>query len=243
LDIRVDGQIPGTVEYAPITPAASAAPAPAPQTAVPTANWAPAPPATAPPMTAPPATAPPATAPPATAPPATAPPATAPRVTELPAAAPVATVPASTAGDSAKPAPSARILLNPSQMQTSLSSPVAVAVVIEGGQDVATAPMVIRYDPKMLRLNDATAGDFLAAGGQTPVLTKNIQNDTGTATVAIHRPPGQPGVSGASGVLVNLNFQAVGRGSATVTISHIAVRNSQGQIVAEGNPEMTLKIQ
>jgi hypothetical protein len=171
-------------------------------------------------------------APPATAPPATAPPATAPAATG-----------ASASGDGDKPAATARVLFNPSQMETRVSSPVSVAVVIEGGNDVASAPMVIRYDPKMVRLNDATAGEFLAADGQTAVVTKNIQNDQGTATVVINRPPGLPGVSGPSGVLAYLNFQAISRGSTTLTISNISVRNSQGQPIAGGNPEMTLRIQ
>jgi hypothetical protein len=63
------------------------------------------------------------------------------------------------------------------------------------------------------------------------------------ATVVVHLPPDQPGVSGPSGVLVELRFQAIGPGAATVAIANIAVRNSQGQIIATGTPEATLKIQ
>ena len=50
-------------------------------------------------------------------------------------------------------------------------------------------------------------GDFLASDGQQPVFTKNIMNDTGTATIQLNRQPGTPGVNGG-GVLVTLNFQA-----------------------------------
>jgi hypothetical protein len=128
-------------------------------------------------------------------------------------------------------------------METRISSTVSVAVVVEGGNDVASAPMVIRYDPKMLKLNDVTAGDFLAADGQAPVLTKNIQNDVGSASVVINRPPGMAGVSGPAGTLVNLSFQAIGRGPTTVSIPNLSVRNSQGQVIASGTPEMKLTIQ
>ena len=168
----------------------------------------------------PPATAPPATAPPAMAPPATAPPATAPPV-----------------------APAARIRFNPMQMETGVNSVVAVSVVLEGGQDVASAPMAIHFDPKMLRLNDVTAGAFLASDGQTPGLVKDIHNDAGTATVTLSRPPGLRGVSGPGGVLVNLSFQTLGPGSTAVSISSVAVRDSQGQPIAVGNPAgLTLSI-
>jgi hypothetical protein len=127
-------------------------------------------------------------------------------------------------------------------MESRISSAVTVSVVIEGGNDVTGAPMQIRFDPKMLRLNDVTAGDFLGADGQVPVLTKNIQNDSGQAVITISRPPGQPGVSGPAGVLVNLSFQTVNRGATTVTIPNLTVRNSQGQPVATGSPEFLLNI-
>jgi general secretion pathway protein D len=157
----------------------------------------------------------------APAPPATAPPAA--------AASPVAAPPA--------PAPSgASIRFNPLQMETGMNSVVAASVVLTGGQDVSSAPMVIRFDPKLLRLDDVTAGGFLGSDGQTPVLVKNIRNDAGTATVLLTRPPGLPGVSAPGGVLVNLSFQALGRGSTAVMISDVSVRDSQGQPIPVGSP-------
>jgi general secretion pathway protein D len=172
------------------------------------------------------------------APPATAPPATAPPAAPLPATS----FPGLPGG--AKPgAPAARIRFNPVQMDTGVNTAVAVSVVLEGGQDVAAAPMVIRFDPKMLRLEDVTPGGFLASDGQAPVLTKNVNNDQGTATVLLNRPPGLSGVSGPAGVLVNLSFRTLGPGSAKVAIPSVSVRDSQGLPIAIGTPgELTLSI-
>ena len=114
-------------------------------------------------------------------------------------------------------------------------------VLLEGGTDIAYAPLIIRFDPKVLHLNDIVRGDFLAKGGE-PVFTKNIMNDAGMATVQLNRPPGTPGVDG-SGELVTLNFQAVGRGSTNVTLQNLTVRNSHGQTVADGSPQMTVNVQ
>jgi general secretion pathway protein D len=240
LEIAVDGQIPARVEYTPLAPgAASASPFPAPPA---NALAAMAPPATAPPATAPAAmaplvTAPPATALPAMAPPAAAPPANPPAAIGPPATAPLAAAPAAMAP------PAARVRFNPLQMETGVNSVAAVSVVLEGGQDVSSAPMMIRFDPKMLRLNDVTAGEFLASDGQAPALNKNIQNDLGTATLVLNRPPGLPGVSSPAGVLVKLSFQTLGRGSTTVAIPSISVRDSQGQPIATGNPaDLTIGI-
>ena len=101
--------------------------------------------------------------------------------------------------------------------------------------------MEIHFDPKILRLNDVVRGDFFSRDGQQPLFTKNILNDTGTATIQLNRLAGTPGVTG-SGVLVTLNFQAVGKGTTAVTISNLSVSNSQGQAIASGTPQLTVNV-
>jgi general secretion pathway protein D len=223
---------------------------PAPPATAPPAT---APPATAPPATAPPATAPPATAPPATAPPATAPPATAPPATAPPATAPPATAPLAAAlgqgiipappGPGGVPVPSGgtRVYFEPSQTTANASDRITVSLMIDGGADVASAPIEIQFDPKLLRLNDVSLGDFFSKDDRQPVFTKNILNDTGAAIIQLNRPPGSHGVGG-SGTLVTLSFQAVARGTAVVRIPHLAVRNAQGAVISNSTPQLTITV-
>jgi len=112
---------------------------------------------------------------------------------------------------------------------------------MEGGADVASAPIQIQFDPKLLRLNDVLLGDFFTKDARQPVFTKNILNDTGSAVIQLSRPPGTPGVDG-SGTLVTLNFQALARGTAVVTIPHLAVRNTKGAIVSNSTPQLTVTV-
>jgi general secretion pathway protein D len=175
---------------------------------------------------APPASTP-GLAPPATAPPMTAPPATAP-ATDGPPPPP-------------KPAGSAVVRFLPPQVETSAQGTTTVALIIENATDVASAPLQVSFDPKVVKLNDAGRGDFFSSDGQTPLFTKNIQNDAGAAAMNLSRLPNTPGVSG-SGVLTTLIFQAVAKGSATVTIPNLTVRNSQGQVVFSGSPQMTINV-
>jgi general secretion pathway protein D len=223
------------VNYAPkpAEPVAAAPPATAPPTTAPLAT---APPATAPPATAPPATAPPATAPPATAPPATAPPALAPPAT-APPAAPAPPGP----GGAPVPAGSMRVYFEPSAAIANASERVTVSLLIEGGADVASAPMQIQFDPKFLRLNDVILGDFFSKDGRQPVFTKNILNDTGVAIIQLNHPPGSRG-AGGSGTLVSLNFQAVARGTTVVMIPHLAVRNAKGAVISNSTPQLTVTV-
>ncbi len=167
------------------------------------------------------------------------PPATAPPMPGLPPAAPPATAPPATAPP---PAGTARVQFAPAQVQTRVGGQVVVSVTLDGGTDVAFAPLDIHFDPKVLRLNDVVPGPLLANDGQQPAFTKNIMNDNGTATVQLNRRPGTPGVNG-SGALITLQFQAVGRGPTVVTIPQISVRNSHGQPVAGGSAQLTVNVQ
>ena len=139
------------------------------------------------------------------------------------------------------PASSTRVYFEPSQATASPSDRITVSLLVEGGDDVASAPMQIQFDPKFLRLNDVSLGDYLSRGGQQPVFTKSILNDTGAAVIQLNRPPGSRGVGG-SGTLVTLNFQAVARGATVVTIPHLAVRNAQGAVVSNSTPQLTVTV-
>jgi hypothetical protein len=134
-----------------------------------------------------------------------------------------------------------RVYFEPSQATASLSEPIAVSLLVEGGADVSSAPLEIQFDPKFLRLNNVSLGDFLSKDGRRPVFTKNILNDTGVAVIQLNRPPGSRGVDG-SGTLVTFNFQAVARGTTVVTVPHLAVRNAQGAVVSNSTPQLTVTV-
>jgi hypothetical protein len=74
------------------------------------------------------------------------------------------------------------------------------------------------------------------------VFTKNIMNDTGSATIQLSRQPGTPGMSGG-GALVTLNFQTLSRGMTVVSLPGLTVRNSQGQPLPAGAPQLTIAVQ
>jgi hypothetical protein len=115
-------------------------------------------------------------------------------------------------------------------------------VALENGLDVASAPMIFEFDPKLLHLNDITLGGLLSSGGQKTVFNKNIQNERGAASVILNLLPDNPGVTAPSGTLVTLNFQAVAAGSGSVTIQSLAVKNSRGSVIHTGSPQLTVTV-
>jgi general secretion pathway protein D len=168
--------------------------------------------------------APPATAPPPTAPPATAPP--------VPPSAPAGQQPQ---------ASDVRVKFVPAQASAQVNGTVTVSLMVDNANDLASTPMQIRFDPKVLRLNDVARGNLLASDGQQVTFSKNVLNDTGEATINVSRFPSTGGVSG-SGSIVTLVFQAVGRGETVVTVPQLSLRNSHSQSILSANPQVAVSV-
>ncbi len=157
------------------------------------------------------------------------------------APAPPSTAPAET------PAPGGPVLLSFSpggEIQAAPGSVLNLALQVANGKDLFAAnPIRIKFDASKLKLNDATQGELLGRDGQRVLLSKDIRNDSGEATITLSRLPNSPGVSG-SGVLLNLTFQAVGRGVSQVTVEEIGLKNPQSQPVEAAAPQQaTVRLQ
>lgn len=166
------------------------------------------------------------TAPPATAPPMMAPP-------PPPAKSPVQPV-QQTAGKTG-------VKFVPAQTTAQVNGTIAVSLMVDNAFDLASAPMQIRFDPKILRLNDVVRGNLLANDGEQVTFSKNILNDTGEATVNVSRFPATGGVSG-SGSIVTLVFQVVARGDTVVTVPNLTLRNSHSQPILTATPVLTVSV-
>lgn len=204
--IKVSYGSQGAVTNPATNPAANPTPAPVPAAALP--------PAAQPAL--PPARVATTTTPAIAAPPATAPPVTAPLVT-----APVVAAPA---------AGTARIIFQPGTVETQLSSTVTVTLYAENVTDLNSAAAQLRYDSRILRINNIVAGDLPQRGladASRSEPSKNILNDTGQADVSVDRGSGA-GISGAGG-LFTVTFQAVGRGNTNVSVSSATLKTPAGR--------------
>jgi general secretion pathway protein D len=148
----------------------------------------------------------------------------------------------------AKPAPSPipgnpRISFQPPSIQTSLGAVVTINVPLENASDVfSVSPIKIKFDPAQLRLNDIGPGDVFSRDGAQTTSVKDIRNDTGEATLTVSRLPGAPGVS-STGSIAILNFTAVGRGTSSVTITDLGLKNTQQLSIPATLSELPVTIQ
>jgi len=127
-------------------------------------------------------------------------------------------------------------------VSTKLSSAVQVIVQLDNGADLAGAPMRVKWDPKVLRLNDVHKGTLFAGNGDQNVFDKAITPQSGEASITLSRKAGAAPVNG-SGSLVTLVFQAVGKGATAVRIIDADFKTSQQQPVAVNPPALNVTVE
>jgi hypothetical protein len=113
-------------------------------------------------------------------------------------------------------------------VQAPLSSQVVITLQGENLTDLASVPVKVRWDPKVLRLEMISPGALLSQDGKIIAPSLDIRNDTGDASIDVNRVAGAGGVNG-NGPLLQFTFTAVGKGTTNVTITEAALKNSKQQ--------------
>ena len=102
-----------------------------------------------------------------------------------------------------------------------------VPVVLNGGANVSSLALQLRYDPAKLQLAGAATGSLLSSDGQ-PTGLSHVDEPPGTLIVSISRPPGAKGITGA-GVVCLLTFQAKASGTSNLAITRASMMSSSQQ--------------
>jgi general secretion pathway protein D len=150
------------------------------------------------------------------------------------------TVPPAPAANAAPSGP-VKIHFDKDALDEGVGQTFTVSINVENARDVISAPFMFQYDPKLLSLDSVAAGKFWSGDGEDPVVIKNVQNESGLASVRLNRKPGSSAVAGA-GTLLTVTFKALAAGTATVNAANITLNNSQSQMMGSGSPKLTINI-
>lgn len=113
-------------------------------------------------------------------------------------------------------------------MQQGVGSSFPVTVMLSQGEDIASVPIQISYDPKLFQFVKVTNGDFLAKDGQNVALVYRDDPATGRLQITAQRPPGSQGMTG-DGTVFNLTFTAKAKGTGAISVAVPGARNSKNQ--------------
>jgi general secretion pathway protein D len=118
--------------------------------------------------------------------------------------------------------------LEPSTMSPQQGNTFQVSIVLSHGQDIASVPIQLSYDPKVIQFTSVTNGEFLGKDGQNVAIVHRDDPSTGRLQITAQRTPGQAGISG-DGTVFNLTFTAKAKGTGIISITVPGARNSQNQ--------------
>src|SRR3984885_14258083 len=152
------------------------------------------------------------------------------------------TMPAAPAVTPATPGGAVGLAFNPARVQAPLSSQVKISIDASNMADLASVPVKVRWDPKILRLEMISPGALLTQDGKILAPSLDIRNDTGDASIDVNRVAGAGGVSG-TGPLLQLTFTAVGKGTTTVSVTEAPLKNSAQQPIAVQAPSVSVTVQ
>jgi general secretion pathway protein D len=131
--------------------------------------------------------------------------------------------------------------LEPGSQQQQVGSTFPMTVVLSQGEDIASVPIQITYDPKLFQFSKVTNGDFLAKDGQNMALVYRDDPATGRLQVTAQRTPGSQGITG-DGTVFNLTFTAKAKGTGVISITVPGARNSKNQPVTALGSQSTVTV-
>jgi general secretion pathway protein D len=140
----------------------------------------------------------------------------------------VITVSASTDGQSEST--QAMLKLDPESIKARPGEQVVEQVRLENVDDLFSASFILKYDPKVLAVEDVRNGDFLSGGTQEVAIIQRIDTDNGLATIFTTRQPNTAGVSG-KGILLNLIVRHLTSAPATLQVTEAGLRNSRQRMI------------
>jgi general secretion pathway protein D len=162
----------------------------------------------------------------------------------IPASGPA--TPATTTGPVGKPAasngaptPVSLVVVPPNSNQT-VGSTFVTSIVLTNAHDLASVPVQVQFDPKVLQLVNVEAGGLLGGDGQ-PVAMVHRDDGNGLLTISASRPPGASGVNGEGQVCL-MTFKAIASGDSKLALVKVGARTTTNSNVPAVGTQATVHV-
>jgi general secretion pathway protein D len=117
-----------------------------------------------------------------------------------------------------------------------------LGLAISNVNDLYSIPLMIHYDPAVIRVEEVRNGGFLSGGTQEIAIVQRIDQQKGEVIVSATRQPNTPGVNG-TGTVLGFVVHAVGHGTSHLQILQVNAHNSQQQPIPIVSGEATIQVQ
>jgi general secretion pathway protein D len=156
----------------------------------------------------------------------------------------IPTVPSPAPQTSPQPnaAPAAQLHFDPANTSLKAGETTTIGVSVANVNDLYSVPLLIHYDPAVIRVEEVRDGGFLSGGNQQIAIVQRIDEQRGEIVVSATRQPNTPGVNG-SGTLIGLVVRAVAPGTASLQILQVNARDSQQKLIPMVSGVATIQVQ
>jgi general secretion pathway protein D len=117
-----------------------------------------------------------------------------------------------------------------------------LGLAISNVNDLYSIPLMIHYDPAVIRVEEVRNGGFLSGGTQEIAIVQRIDQQKGEVIVSATRQPNTPGVNG-TGTVLGFVVHTVGPGTSHLEILQVNAHNSQQQPIPIVSGEATIQVQ
>jgi general secretion pathway protein D len=159
-----------------------------------------------------------------------------------PASPPLAPAPTTTAPGSTSPSATAQLDFDPPALTLHTGETKTVALVISNAHDLLSIPILLQYDPAIIRIEEVRNGGFLSGGTQEIAIVQRIDQEKGQAIISATRQPNSSGVNG-SGTLLGLFIQAIAPGTSRIQILQVNAHDSQQKQIPLVPREASIQVQ
>ncbi|OGR26612.1 MAG: hypothetical protein A2X83_10760 [Desulfuromonadales bacterium GWD2_54_10] len=104
----------------------------------------------------------------------------------------------------------------------------SLEVKVSDVKELASAPLVLTYDPIFVEFVSAAEGSFLKKDGKLVAFSSKADAASGTVTITLARAAGSGGVTGA-GTLVSAMFRAKNQGPASFGFRNVSFSSADGK--------------
>lgn len=138
--------------------------------------------------------------------------------------------------------PAAQLQFDPATVTVKPGDSATVGLTVANINDLYSIPLLIRYDPKVIQIEEIRNGGFLSGGTQEIAILPHIDHERGEVVVSATRQPNTPGVSG-TGTLFGLVVRATGPGTSSIQILQVNARDSQQHSIPLVSGQATVQVQ
>jgi general secretion pathway protein D len=154
-------------------------------------------------------------------------------------AAPLAN--AQTQSNAAQPGQPAQLRFEPRILSLKAGQTATVGVMVDHVVDLFSVPLLMRYDPSIISVEDVRHGEFLQAGGQAVAVVLQVDKEHGEAIFSATRQPNTAGASG-TGTILEIVIKGLTTGTSTLSIVQVNARDSQQRPIQLGTSEASVQV-